>query len=254
MTDDMRQNTGPIRHTTPQAIHLAKTLIRTSRHGALAVIEPKSKEPFVSRVAVATTMDGAPLILISSLSTHTQSLLENAGCSLLLGDPGKGDPLAHPRVTLQCVAQFLDRDTDDGIHARARYLRRNPKGKLYADFGDFSFVKLTPHGASLNGGFGQAYRLSATDLLCDAELSAQFEAAEADVLDHMNSDHKDAVQFIGAKFGSKSVKRWAMTGVDPDGADLSSGDNLARAWFQSPAAYLNDIRQRLVDLVKASKD
>ena len=252
MSDDNRQNTDPIRHTSPQSIRLAKTLIRTARFGALAVFAPKSKEPFVSRVAVATAMDGAPLILVSSLSTHTQGLLSNARCSLLLGEPGKGDPLAHPRITLQCEALFLDRKSEAGKHARARYLRRNPKAKLYADFGDFSLVRLTPSSASLNGGFGQAYRLTSIDLLYDETLATQIEKAETDILNHMINDHRNAVQAIGDHFGSKSRRRWTMTGVDAEGADLANGDVIARAWFNTPALLLNDIRTRLVDLTRES--
>ncbi|MGL4491007.1 MAG: HugZ family protein [Rhizobiaceae bacterium] len=253
MAEGIVQNTDPIRQTSPQAIRLAKTLMRTARFGALAIIEPQTQEPFVSRVAVATAMDGAPLILVSSLSTHTKSLLANPQCSLLLGEPGKGDPLAHPRITLQCVAQVLDRESEAGKSARQRTLRRNPKAKLYVDFGDFSFMKLKPAGASLNGGFGQAYRLISDDLLEDAALATQFEEAEADILEHMNKDHHDAVQAIGACVGAKSVKRWVMTGVDPHGVDLGAGETVARAWFDASAQSIGDIRQRLVDLTAASR-
>ncbi len=253
MSDDNRPIIDPIRHTSPQAVRLAKTLMRTARFGALAVIEPNTKRPFVSRVAVASAMDGSPIILVSSLSTHTKGLLANPQCSLLLGEPGKGDPLAHPRVTLQCEAHVLDRANEAGQIARARYLRRNPKAKLYADFGDFSFVKLTAKEASLNGGFGQAYRLTEENLLIDAPLTSEFEQGEANVLQHMNGDHQSAVQAIGMATGPKSVKRWMITGVDPEGADLASGDAIARAWFETPAMSFNDIRLRLMELTATSR-
>ena len=37
---------------------------------------------------------------MSELAGHRQALERNGACSLLVGEPGKGDPLAHPRVTL----------------------------------------------------------------------------------------------------------------------------------------------------------
>jgi heme iron utilization protein len=248
MPNDIRQSADLIRHTSPQAIRLAKTLMRTARFGALAVIDANTGEPAVSRVAVATALDGAPLILISSLSTHTQSLLANAHCSVLLGEPGKGDPLAHPRVTLQCFARFLDRNSNAGKHARERYLRHNPKAKLYVDFGDFSFVRLEPKGAALNGGFGQAFRLTGQELLADEQLCAQLEEIEPSILDHMNGDHADAVSSIGAHLNGKGKGSWIMTGADCEGVNIVSGDMVTRAWFAKAAISGDDMRERLIEL------
>ncbi|RUY85655.1 HugZ family protein, partial [Mesorhizobium sp. M7A.F.Ca.CA.001.10.2.1] len=64
-----------IRETDAEAIRLAKTLLRSARFGALAVIEPQTGSPLASRVGVATDIDGAPLILVSMLSAHTGALL-----------------------------------------------------------------------------------------------------------------------------------------------------------------------------------
>src|SRR5690606_21348716 len=108
-----------LRPTDAEAIRLAKSLLRGSRYGALAVLDPQSGAPMASRVAVATDHDGAPLILISSLSAHTGGLVADARCSLLLGEPGKGDPLAHPRITIACAAQKIT--SDDPRHARIKW-------------------------------------------------------------------------------------------------------------------------------------
>ena len=85
-------------------------------------------------------------------------------CALLVGEPGRGDPLAHPRMTLQGVARRLARDSDEGRRARERYLLAHPKAALYADFGDFAFWRIELQRASLNGGFGRAWVLSVADL------------------------------------------------------------------------------------------
>ena len=54
-----------IRNRRREAIRLAKTLMRTARHGAIAVLDPRTGGPLASRVGVATDADGAPLILVS---------------------------------------------------------------------------------------------------------------------------------------------------------------------------------------------
>jgi putative heme iron utilization protein len=50
------------------------------------------------------------------------------------------------------------------VHARirTRFLNRHAKAKLYIDFPDFRFFRLDSAIASLNGGFGRAYILTAT--------------------------------------------------------------------------------------------
>ena len=53
---------------------VAKELLRTRRAGALATIDRNTGHPFASLVNVATDADGAPLILVSRLSTHTANL------------------------------------------------------------------------------------------------------------------------------------------------------------------------------------
>ena len=82
------------------AKRLAKALVRSARYAALATLDPLDGSPSVSRVSLATAMDGSPIFLMSRLSSHCTNLMVDARCSLLVGEPGKGDPLAHPRRDL----------------------------------------------------------------------------------------------------------------------------------------------------------
>jgi putative heme iron utilization protein len=149
----------PIRPTDDEARTLATGLIAKAQFGALAVLQ--DGHPSVTRVAVATDEDGVPLTLVSDLSLHTKALRVDPKCSLLLGEPDeKGDPLTHPRITLQTTAEFIAKS--DALVAR--YLQWQPKAKLYIGFADFHFVRLKVIEAHLNGGFGKAYRLTPHDL------------------------------------------------------------------------------------------
>ena len=49
----------------------AKKLLREARSGALATLMQDSGDPYCSLVNVATTVDGAPVLLLSKLALHT---------------------------------------------------------------------------------------------------------------------------------------------------------------------------------------
>ncbi len=188
---------------------------RSARFGALAVLEPETGTPLASRVGVATDLDGTPLILISMLSAHTGALLADPRCSLLVGEPGKGDALAHPRITLVCRAARLERGTPEHARAERRYLNRNPKAKLYVGLGDFSFFRLEVERASLNGGFGKAYLLDRADLLAGGPVAEELATSEQPAIDHMNTDHLDAIALYALHFV------WQVRRLRPDDPKLS---------------------------------
>lgn len=241
-----------IRETDAAAIRLAKTLMRTARFGALAVLDPASGAPLASRVGVASDADGTPLILVSLLSAHTSAILADPRCSLLLGEPGKGDPLAHPRITLICRAVKLERGTPDHARAERRYINRNPKAKLYVTLGDFSIFRLEAERASLNGGFGKAYSLDRDDILAHGPVEA-LSAAEQNAVDHMNEDHRDAIDVYARHFAKADGDGWVMTGIDVDGVDLARGDAVARLFFDQPLTDAADMRKALVDLAHRAR-
>lgn len=242
-----------LRTTDAEAIRLAKTLVRGARFGSLAFIEPKTGAPSVNRVGVATDLDGAPLILVSMLSAHTPAILADPRCSLLVGVTGKGDPLAHPRITLACRAVRLERETVNHARAERRYLNRNPKAKLYVGLGDFSIFRLEPERASLNAGFGKAYLLERTDLLVSGPVNDELAASEQGALDHMNSDHLDAIAIYARHFAKASGDGWTATGFDADGMDLASGDKSCRVFFPQPLKAAADLRPALVEMAKAGR-
>ncbi|MEZ5726894.1 MAG: DUF2470 domain-containing protein [Burkholderiaceae bacterium] len=238
---------------------LVRRLVRAARFAAIAVSEPETGHALASRVAVATDVDGAPVILISGLSSHTAALEQDARCSLLLGEPRRGDPLAHPRVTLIGIARRLDRDSPEGERARARYLARHPKAALYADFSDFGFWRIEPQRASLNGGFGRAFQLETGDLLTPIEDADAFALFAAQATDHMNQDHADAVGLYatvlcrpaspdGDAARDASDDEWRIATIDPQGAELARGDRLVRLEFDDTVSDAAALRRRLVEL------
>jgi putative heme iron utilization protein len=236
-----------LRPTDEEAVRLARTLVRSARHGAIAVLEPETGAPLASRVAVATDHDGAPVILISGLAAHTGGIEADPRCSLLVGEPGKGDAMAHARITLICIAEKIARDDPRHERIAGRFLSHTPKAKLYAGLGDFAFYRLEPQRASLNGGFGKAYALTREHMLTQGDQLDAIAAAEAGAIAHMNEDHADAIANYAAVFGKAAGDEgWVMTGVDADGFDLAAGDRVLRIPFARPLADAADMHKTLV--------
>lgn len=137
----------------------AAEVLGPARHGYLAVLQPGSGWPGLSRVALGRDAEGVPLILISQLSAHFGALAADARCCLLVGEPGSGDPLAHARLSIDCLAERVDDAVRPAL--RERFVAWQPKAALYVDFADFAFWRLRPQQASFNAGFGKAYALDA---------------------------------------------------------------------------------------------
>ncbi|MCG8691730.1 MAG: HugZ family protein [Minwuiales bacterium] len=252
MTDSAEKKQDPLQPVDDEARRLARDLVRTARFGTLATLDPDSGHPLASRVALATDMDGAPVFLTSTLSAHTGALLGDERCSILIGEPGKGDPLAHPRITV--IGRACRTDEDETIaRVRRRYLARHPKASMYVDFADFSFWRMEPERASLNGGFARAFAMSASDVLTDMTGMDDLKAAEAGAVEHMNEDHADAVELYATAFCGGAAGPWAMTGLDPEGLDLVLGDDVRRLWFETPMQSADEMRPLLVRLAREAR-
>lgn len=230
MSDKPVDKPGVLRETDDEARRMARKLVRGARFMALAVIDVQTGFPSASRALTATGLDGIPVILASALSAHTKGLLADPRCSVLAGEPGKGDPLAHPRITLQCLAEPVERETDAHSHLRERFLDRHPKAALYVDFPDFRFFRLIPQSASLNGGFGRAYALVGTDLLI-AESGVPDEWRD---LQRRLKEMPGIAAEAGVRLFREGTGNFRFAGVDPSGFDLACGDRLARYEFDRP--------------------
>ena len=159
----MAEPFDPVQSANESARETTRQLLREARFGTLATIN-ENGYPFASLVTFALDRAQTPFLLVSRLSGHTKHLLADPRCSLLVGESGKGDPLAHARITIQCSASIVDRASDENIILRTLFLARHPKAALYIDFADFLYIRLTMMEASLNGGFGKAFRLKSDDL------------------------------------------------------------------------------------------
>lgn len=235
-----------------EPVPLARSLLRSIRAGTLATLT-EAGAPFASLTSVATDIDGAPLILISGLSHHTRHISGDPRCSLLLAQTGKGDPLAHPRLTVTCTTRRVDRESAEGARIRRRFLCRHPKAELYADFGDFSFWRLEPVHFFLNGGFARAWDGPASDILLDGATCLSFDGLEAGAVVHMNDDHKETAGLYATALAGADPGPWRISGIDPEGFDLMAADRTARIAFPQPVTDAAALRRTFADLAAKAR-
>ena len=229
----------------------AATVRRTARsvpRAALGtLLRGTGGAPYVSLVNVATDHDGAPLLLLSDLADHTRNLAVDERASLLFDGSGeREDPLAGERVTLQGRL----RRSDEPRH-RSRYLARHPAATGYSDFKDFHFYRLVLERAHLVAGFGRIHWLEAAAVLVAP--APALVAHEADIVRHMNEEHRDALDAYAQGLLGLAGTGWRLTGVDPEGADLRQGAGTARLTFGQPVLDPEGARAELVRLARLAR-
>ncbi|MCS6932053.1 MAG: DUF2470 domain-containing protein [Acetobacteraceae bacterium] len=229
----------------------ARRLLRGASHCVLAT--QRDGQPFAALVAPAFTPGLAALLLLSSLSEHTRELMLEPRCALIAIGPAEGpNPQTAPRATLTGLASPVPPEEVDGL--KARYLARRPYAAPYADFEDFAMWRVSPGGGQYVGGFARAHRLRIGQLLPDPAAVAALAAAEAEILEHMNEDHADAVAAIARHLGGIGGDGpWRMVALDPDGADLAAGEEVLRLHFSAPAATPEAVRAELVAAARAAR-
>ena len=123
----MNDKINPIRTTDDEARGLAKSLLRNARFASLAFTDIPTGGPSVSRIIVARIPNQGLVTLISDLSADSQALALNNRCALLIGEPGKGDPLAHPRMSVIGEAHRLPETMKEKASMVEPFLAMHPK-------------------------------------------------------------------------------------------------------------------------------
>ena len=249
MPGNLPEGAAPPRDFNP--VDEARRILRQIGIGALGTLDRNTGHPVTTLVTVGLHDDLSPVLLVSKLSSHTANLEQDGRASLLLSEIGKGDPLAHPRLTV--LGSFgLVTDEAERAGLRQRFLLRHPKSALYIDFGDFSFWRMQVASGHLNGGFARAADLSASALLLDWTDADDLREAALSAIAHMNEDHHDAVSLIARQAGAKEG-RWRMVGLEPTGMTLMEGAETLVVPFPEKITTAEALRNILVLMAKAAR-
>ncbi|MCK1754385.1 HugZ family protein [Bradyrhizobium sp. 137] len=224
---------------------LAKSLLRRSRQGALATLMAGSGDPYCSLVNLASHPDGSPILLISRLAVHTRNILADSRVSLMLDERAAGDPLEGARIMLSGRAEQADADKD---LLRRRYLNAHPSAEGFVSFKDFSFFRIPPTGAHLVAGFGRIVDLKPEQFLTDLTGAEDLLAAEQGAVEHMNADHRDAMNLYATRLLGAAEGGWRCTGCDPEGLDMQMDQTALRLEFPERVTDGTALRKMLVRL------
>lgn len=240
----------------PPFAERARTLIHLGRTGTLSTQSRKLRGyPFGSVAPYGVDEKGRPTFLISTMAMHTQNLEETSHASLLVTQPGwTEDPLAGSRVTLVGDARQLE--GDDLAAVRADYLARHENARFWVDFADFSFYRLEVEDLYYVAGFGAMGWVSARDYAA-AEADPLADGA-AGILDHMNTDHADALVLYCSRYAGVAADSATMTGIDRMGMRIRAriGDRLQGLRINFPREIRNakQAREVLVDMVRTARE
>jgi len=192
---------------------------------------------------------GHPIFLISTMAMHTQNLQANPHASLLVTElDASGDALGAARVTL--LGDVLPVPKPDVAESRTLYLSRYENSKYWVDFEDFSFYRMVVVDVYFVGGFGVMGWVSAAEY--DRGQPDPLADVATDIIEHMNSDHRDALILLARSFAGIESQEAAMTSVDRLGFHIrlktQEGTRDARIAFLREVSTPAEARNVLVDM------
>src|SRR6266404_1348783 len=225
---------------------IARSLLRRSRQGALATLMAGSGDPYCSLVNLASHPDGSPILLISRLAVHTRNILDDPRVSLMLDERAGGDPLEGARIMLAGRAEEAGGEAVALL--RRRYLNAHPSAEAFVNFGDFSFFRIMPIATHLVAGFGRILDLKPKSFLTDISDAGALLEAEPGAVEHMNEDHREAMNLYATQLLGVEAADWRCTGCDPDGIDLQAGAKTLRLDFPERVTGPGELRKMLVRL------
>ena len=239
----------------PSFAERARTLVHLGRIGSLSTLSRKQPGfPFGSVMPYASDGHGRPIFLISTMAMHTQHLLADSRASLLVTQPEvSGDPLGSSRVTL--LGKVTAIGSAEIAEARVLYLARYENSKYWVDYEDFSFYRMEVVDVYYVGGFGVMGWISAEEYQ-NAQPDPLADAA-AGIIEHMNTDHQEALTLLARRFAGIEAQEAAITSVDRLGFHLrvktQEGVRGVRIAFPQEVSTPGETRSVLVEMVQRAR-
>ncbi|XP_057546151.1 uncharacterized protein LOC130825121 [Amaranthus tricolor] len=232
-----------------------RTVLANSTRAMLSTLSKKyTGYPSGSMVDFACDVDGTPILAVSSLAVHTQDLLANPHCSLLVAK----DPEDRTDLVITLHGNAVAVTDDDQETVRATYLAKHPTA-FWVDFGDFQFLKIQPQVIRYVSGV-------ATAVLGSGEFNREeYSAAKVDsisqfskpIASHMNKDHEEDTKLIVQHSTTIPVESAYMLDVDHLGFNVKASCQgktyKLRVPFPRPAMDRKDVKTLIVEMLQAAR-
>jgi len=246
---------GQVACPEPSFAERARTLVHVTRVGSISTLSCKQPGfPFGSLMPYGLDERGRPVFLISTMAMHTHNLQADPRASLLVTQPeASGDPLGASRVTL--MGNVVPIAEEDVAEARKDYLARYDNSKYWMDFADFSFYRMDVVDVYYVGGFGVMGWIAASEY--DQARPDPLSESTAEIIEHMNADHKDALVLLCRAFARMPCEEAVMTSVDRLGFHLRlktlDGVRGTRIAFLREVSNPTETRKVLVEMVQQAR-
>jgi heme iron utilization protein len=260
-SSSIRKHAGPATAGNQPAVpepcfaERARTLVYMARIGSLSTLSRKQPGfPFGSVMPYGSDEHGRPIFLISTMAMHTHNLQADRRASLLVIQPdASGDPLGSSRVTL--IGNVVPIPELEVAEARKLYLARYDNSRYWVDFEDFAFYRMDVLDVYYVGGFGVMGWVSA-DEYGHAQSDPLADSA-AEIVQHMNADHKDALTLLARAFAGMESQEAEMTSVDRLGFHVrlktNEGMRGVRIAFLREVSSLVETREVFIEMVKRAR-
>jgi heme oxygenase (biliverdin-IX-beta and delta-forming) len=225
----------------------ARRQLRHHHHAVLGTLSlALPGYPFVSVVPYVLDEHAWPVMLISRLAEHTRNVSADSRVSLFIHE-ATADVQAGARVTLMGQARLVLHPDE----IKQRYLRYFPQARDYHEALDFDFYRIEPVTLRVVAGFARVHWVSREAFTIAADPVARDELA---IIDAVNSHHRDDLNRYWATMTGDNCKDAQLVGVDSEGFDLRTGDNILRADFDAPLCDVSQAQQALHALLHKSRD
>jgi putative heme iron utilization protein len=219
----------------------ARTLFLSQSFGVLSTISLDVKGyPFGSVTPYSADDECRPIIYISQIAQHTKNILADPRVSLTVVEESQTSDDVQARGRLTCIADAVPVDTNEtAVHER--YFRYFPSSRQYERTHDFVFFRLRLVRMRFIGGFGQIHWVDPHEFSVKNPFSA---VQEARILEHMNTDHVDALRRYCDGVAAE------MVGIDGEGFDVVASGKKRRFTFDTPVRNMEEARQALVAMAR----
>lgn len=232
----------------------AAALYRAERDAVLSTASARMDGwPFGSLAPYAADARGWPLIYVARIAEHGRNLARDPRCSLMLRAPAPDGVDAQTAARLTILGRAAEVPEAEREDAWARYVARLPDAAGYARTHDFRLLRLEPERLRYIGGFGRIFWLDRGAIEVDPAQDPLREAASG-IVDHMNEDHRDALELLCAATYDVTPQGVRMVDVDQFGFAVETEGPTRRLRFDfARPASPDEVRREVVALVSRAR-
>lgn len=226
----------------------ARRLLRSQASGVLSTLSTELPGyPFGSVTPYVMAHSGQVAVFVSAIAQHTANMRAEPKTCMTVIEQTAGNQQAAGRVTL--IGDALRVPEPAVSQVQERYFSLFPEARHYSQAHPFEFFWLEVKRVRYIAGFGQIFWVEPDEW---ALPEPGWQAGQAGVLEHMNSDHADSLRAIAGHHGASETEDARMVAVDVEGCHIQAGSTRLYVPFAAAAYESDDLRAAMIELSRAA--